>query len=153
MGHWRQNFLILAENKPKIFHSGKWTEFWQNSVNKFHKGRHHFEASTYIFIPFIVFYHCSPELAEIRLKLTFHSQNAKCDPANFKLLKIFSVSWQNLDFVASSLLVKKSLKNMAKLGWKRFTFSAEKNAWKIDGFRAESILISALKALIFSIGN
>jgi hypothetical protein len=30
-----------------------------------------------------------------------------------------------LDFVAFSLLVKKSVKNMAKLGLKHFTFSTE----------------------------
>jgi hypothetical protein len=35
---------------------------------------------------------------------------------NFKALKIFSVSWLNLDFVALSLLVKKLMKDMAKLG-------------------------------------
>ncbi len=57
--------------------------------------------------------------------------NAKCDPVNFNVLKIFSVSWLNLDFVVFSLLVKKHVKNMAKLGWKHFTFSAEKKAWKI----------------------
>jgi hypothetical protein len=56
---------------------------------------------------------------------------AKCDPVNFKALKIFSISWLNLDFVAFSLLVKKHLKNIVKSGWKRFTFSAEKNARKI----------------------
>jgi hypothetical protein len=62
--------------------------------------------------------HCPSEkiIGEIRLKLTFHSQNAKCDPMNFNTLKIFSVSCLNLDFVALSLLVKKSVKNMLKLG-------------------------------------
>ncbi len=29
---------------------------------------------------------------EIRLNLTFHSESAKCDPANFNALKIFSIS-------------------------------------------------------------
>ncbi len=61
---------------------------------------------------------------------------------NFKALKIFSVSWLNLDFVMFSLLVKKKcVKNMVKLGWKRFTFSAE------------SISLWALKASIFLIGE
>jgi hypothetical protein len=32
---------------------------------------------------------------------------AKLDPANFNILKIFSISWLNLEFVAFSLLVKK----------------------------------------------
>ncbi len=51
-------------------------------------------------------------LCEIKLKLTFHSQNAKCNPANFNALKIFSVSCLNLevslDFVAFSLFAKKN---------------------------------------------
>jgi hypothetical protein len=55
------------------------------------------------------------------------------------MLKIFTVSCLNLDFVAFSLLVKKSMKNMSKLGWKRFTLSAEKNGWKIDAFSAETV--------------
>ncbi len=38
------------------------------------------------------------------------------DPVNFNMLKIFNISCLNLDFVAFSLLVKKSVKNMAKLG-------------------------------------
>ncbi len=65
-----------------------------------------------------------------------------CDPLNFKALKICSISWLNLDFVAFSLLVKKlreqygeirlkafhfqcwkrRVQNKAKLGWKRATF-------------------------------
>ncbi len=49
---------------------------------------------------------------------------------SFNALIIFSVSCQNFDFVVFSLLVKKSVKNMAKLGWKRFTFSAEKTRVK-----------------------
>ncbi len=40
-------------------------------------------------------------------------------------LKYSGVSCLNLDFVAFSLSVKKSNKNMAKLGWKDFTFSNE----------------------------
>ncbi len=41
------------------------------------------------------------------------------------------------------------MKNKAKLGWKRCTFSGEKNAWKNDAFNTESISLSALKAPIF----
>jgi hypothetical protein len=51
---------------------------------------------------------------------------------NFNVLKIFRISCLNLDFVASSLLVKK--------------------AWKIWQNKAESISLSVLKASIFSIG-
>ncbi len=50
-------------------------------------------------------------------------------PTNFNALKIFSISCLNLevslDFDAFSLLAKKCTKNMAKLGWKHFTFSSE----------------------------
>ncbi len=60
---------------------------------------------------------------------------------NFKTLKINSISSLNLDFVAFSLLVKKSVKNISNLGWKHFTFSAKK--------RCEKLMLSALKALIF----
>ncbi len=36
-------------------------------------------------------------LGEIRLKLTFHSKNARCDPVNFNTLKLFSISCLNLE--------------------------------------------------------
>jgi hypothetical protein len=50
-------------------------------------------------------------LGEIRLNLTFHSENTKCDPLNFNVLKIFSISCLNsevsLDVVALSPLAKR----------------------------------------------
>jgi hypothetical protein len=59
-------------------------------------------------------------LGIIRLNLTFHSENAKCDPMNFNALKIFSISCLNLevslDVVALLPLAKKMCKNMVKLG-------------------------------------
>ncbi len=64
---------------------------------------------------------------------------------NFKALKVFSVSWLNLDFVALSLLVKKR-EQYGKIRLKAFH---EKNAWNTDAFSAESISLSALKASIF----
>jgi hypothetical protein len=59
-------------------------------------------------------------ISEIRLKLTFQLKNAKRDPLNFKVLKIFSVSWLNLDFVVFSMLVKKTCEKYSQIRLKAF---------------------------------
>jgi hypothetical protein len=52
---------------------------------------------------------------EIRLNLTFHSENAKCDLATFNVLKIFSISCLNSEVTLDVVLAKKRMKNMVKL--------------------------------------
>ncbi len=54
---------------------------------------------------------------------------------NFKALKIFSVSWLNLDFVAFLLLVKKTHEKYGKIRLKAFHFQCR----KCFTLRAESI--------------
>jgi hypothetical protein len=68
---------------------------------------------------------------------------------NFNALKIYSVSCLNLDFVAFSLLVKKSVKNMVKLGLKHFTFSAEKT---LEKSMLKAFHFQLLKHQFFSTG-
>ncbi len=61
-------------------------------------------------------------IGEIKLKLTFHSYNAKWDPMNLNALKIFSISCLNLDFVAFELLMKKKCEKYGEIRLKAFHF-------------------------------
>ncbi len=124
------NFLTVYHPKLLLFTKRlvkAYTLFWQLfRYDKVHigkslritKARHLYWNPISYLDSYLLLYLMLAILASLMLKCL-------CDPANFKALKIFSISCLNLDFVASSLLLKKHAKNMVKLSWKCFTFSAE----------------------------
>jgi hypothetical protein len=61
-------------------------------------------------------------LDEIRLNLTFHSENTQCDPANFNALKIFSDSCLNWELLWHYHRWQKTHEKYSEIRLKAFHF-------------------------------
>jgi hypothetical protein len=65
-------------------------------------------------------------LSEIRLNLTFHSENAECDPKNFNMLKMLSISCLNSEGCSGVITVGKKARFFKRLKFQQPMFKRGK---------------------------